>query len=173
MKKRSITLSLALILVFTACGHLDNKKEEAKKPQKPTEKIEAHVTELSEPAIVEAAWLMETDIEDYTMIENDDEGQPIVFSTDKDITDFKIHSLTYLSSDEEGNIAFNSEEMYSLDSLTVSSPLALNMLLSEAVPNFGISYVDTDGETKSFLVSTSGMDGSIMLIYYPNGFDKQ
>lgn len=124
---------------------------------------------VSAPAesCVRAQWPEEyfTDLSDYDRVRLGlDEEQPLVcFTTERTVTDFRVLSLTFVSIDENGSIAFSTEETHYQEALTPEVPLLVRMELMGTIPNNGISYVDADGAARYFAVEVSGFDGSLLL----------
>lgn len=87
----------------------------------------------------------------------------VMFSTNIPVTDFKVLSLTYQDSDEDGNITFDIQTLYTQETLTPERPLVAGLEFIGTIPNNGISYVDQDGTVRTFAVDMSGMDGSLFL----------
>ena len=116
---------------------------------------------------VRAQWPEEyfTNLSDYDRVRLGlDEEQPLVcFTTERTVTDFRVLSLTFVSIDENGSIAFSTEETHYQEALTPEVPLLVRMELMGTIPNNGISYVDADGATRYFAVEVSGFDGSLLL----------
>lgn len=93
-----------------------------------------------------------------------DELQTLVlFSTNVTVTDFKVLSLFYSDSDENGGFIFDTQTLYTQDTLTPERPLEVGMVFIGDIPNNGISYVDPDGITRTYAVDMSGKDGSLIL----------
>ena len=86
----------------------------------------------------------------------------VLFSTGKDVRDFKVLALTLEDSDEK--ITFSAKELYALDKLTPKRPLVVGLTSYGTIPHYGVSYVDENGATRSFAVSESGEDGSLFLM---------
>ena len=87
----------------------------------------------------------------------------VLFTTDKSVKDFNILALTMESVDDDGKVTFSEKSVYNMDTLKQERPLVVKMTLEGTIPNYGISYTDTDGSTKRFTVEISGKDGSILL----------
>lgn len=90
-------------------------------------------------------------------------GVRVLFTADKTVTDFRILFLTCETIDDDGNLTFSVEEVYSQPELTPDRPLVAGLEFIGDMPNNGISYVDADGTSHSFAVDMSGMDGSLYL----------
>ena len=119
------------------------------------------------PAQVEAQWA-EDGLEDYAEYDEftADTYEPqsrILFTTDKSVKDFNVLALTPEDADDEGNITFSEESVYSLETLNPDRPLAVNLTFMGSIPGYGISYIDNDGSTKRFIVELSGKDGSLLM----------
>lgn len=123
----------------------------------------------AEPAenCVRAQWPEEyfTDLSDYDrIILGLDEEKPLIcFTTERTVTDFRVLTLTFISADENGNLAFSTEETHYQEALTPEVPLLVRMELMGTIPNNGISYVDANGAARYFAVEMSGFDGSLLL----------
>ena len=86
-----------------------------------------------------------------------------VFKTDVKITDIKVLGLTFVDADENGVITFDKEVLHTVDEIGPDFNLAVHLTAEGSIPAYGISYVDSDGTTKSFSVNMSGEDGSLYL----------
>ncbi len=87
----------------------------------------------------------------------------IMLSTNATVRDFKVLALTNGDVDEEGNMHFDVQELYTLDRLTADRPLVVSTTFYGLIPNNGISYMDETGATRTFAVDMSGEDGSLYL----------
>lgn len=87
----------------------------------------------------------------------------IVFFCDEDVSDFKVLSLFLEDVSEDGTPIFTKTELYETEKLDSEKPLMVEMTFMGDTPSYGISYVNENGETKTFAVEMSGMDGSILL----------
>lgn len=87
----------------------------------------------------------------------------IILSTNATVRDFKVLALTNGDVDEDGNMTFDVEELYTLDRLTADRPLVVSTTFYGLIPNNGISYLDETGVTRTFAVDMSGEDGSLYL----------
>ncbi|MCR5213793.1 MAG: hypothetical protein K6E10_05215 [Eubacterium sp.] len=90
----------------------------------------------------------------------------VLFSVEKEVKNFKLLALTAEEIDEDGNIKFSYEELFSLDALTPDQPLNAGMNFIGTIPNNGFMYTDDAGQNHIFVVSESGMDGSIVVWEY-------
>lgn len=105
------------------------------------------------------------DFDDFVADSND--GQmAIAFTTDVVNRDFSILALTFEDIDAEGKMSFQSEVLHKQDSLTPERPLVVHLTFGGTIPNYGISYLDEDGQLRHFYLAMSGLDGSIQLIEY-------
>ena len=87
----------------------------------------------------------------------------VLFTTDKSVKDFNILALTLENVDDDGKVAFSEQSVYNMDTLKPERPLMVNMTLEGTIPNYGISYTDTDGSTRKYAVEISGKDGALIL----------
>lgn len=100
-------------------------------------------------------------------VADSDEGQmTIAFTTDTACRDFSILALTLEDIDDEGRISFQNEVLFWLDTLMPERPLVVYLTFSGTIPNYGISYVDIDGELRYYYLGMSGEDGSIQLVEF-------
>ena len=87
---------------------------------------------------------------------------PTVFATSATVTNFRYIEIAF-SNDLENFYLYDTGTIYSLDFLTHETPFAVYGLPWSTIPQRGVSFVDEDGITRSFAVSISGYDGSIVL----------
>lgn len=87
----------------------------------------------------------------------------VVFTAESAVRDFKLLSIAMQDSDENGNFAFSTEELYSQPELTPERPLEAGLVFLGDIPNNGISFTDADGNVKYYAVDMSGRDGSLIL----------
>lgn len=98
--------------------------------------------------------------------DNYESQDKVLFTTDKSVKDFNILALTLEDVDDDGKVTFSEKSVYNMDTLKPERPLMVNMTLEGTIPNYGISYTDTDGSTKRYAVEISGKDGSLLLNEY-------
>lgn len=87
----------------------------------------------------------------------------VIFYADATVDDFKVLSLSLEEVDENGKYTFLVEQEKNYGTIVPDEPLVLNMEMIGTIPNNGISYVNSRGETKTFAIETSGYDGSLFL----------
>lgn len=90
----------------------------------------------------------------------------VVFSSDTTLKDVKVLGLLYKDIDENGEIDYDVQEMYSQESLTKDKPLVVSLAIMGTIPNVGISYIDENGNEKRYAISMSGEDGSLLLLEF-------
>lgn len=88
----------------------------------------------------------------------------LVLTTDAAVTDFQVLGLTLAETDENGEMRFDTETLYSAETFGPERPLMLTMTFAGLVPERGIAYTDTDGSEKRFSLELSGEDGSPLLV---------
>ncbi len=81
----------------------------------------------------------------------------ILFETDVTVTNFK-----FLAIDNSEDIVIENE-LFTLDELTVETPLVISTYVNDTTVDRGISYTDSDGETKYFLIKLLVEDGLVLL----------
>lgn len=124
----------------------------------------------TEPAAVKAEWAADVEKEYDSLDEYIDEAateesgaEPMLISTDKEISNFKLLKLSLAEFDDDGNVKFTTQTLYKQKELTADCPLKLTVPIYGTIPSYGISYTDTDGSEKISSINLSGEDGSILL----------
>lgn len=127
-------------------------------------------SQSTEPATVKAEWAADAEKEYDSLDEYIDEAateesgaEPMLISTDKEISNFKLLKLSLAEFDDNGNIKFTTQTLYKQKELTADCPLKLTVPIYGTIPSYGISYTDTDGSEKISSINLSGEDGSIQL----------
>lgn len=121
----------------------------------------------SESASVDVVWADDVmaQYDDYTeyVADSSEYEAKVAFVAASKVTDFKVLSLELVDFKEDGTIKFDSKEIYSQDELGKDVPLIVTMTFVGEIPNYGISYVDENGETKKYSIGISGYDGLLFL----------
>ncbi len=73
-----------------------------------------------------------------------------------------VKNFKFLAIDNSVDVEIDSV-LYTLEKFTNKKDLAVSTYINDATANRGISYVDTDGKTRYFLIIPSMNDGSISL----------
>ena len=123
------------------------------------------------PAVLTLAWAEETGLPEVyeicTAVE--DPQTKIVLTADKAVTDLQVLSLYDAAIDDDGNVSFAHETLFTLDTLTPEKPLVIETTFYGDMPNIGISYIDADGSFHRYAVNVSGMDGSLFFMDFVSG----
>ncbi|MBQ3379675.1 MAG: hypothetical protein IJG50_07430 [Clostridia bacterium] len=90
----------------------------------------------------------------------------LIFFTDNSLKELTLLSLTFVDADEDGNIVFSTEELYTVPEFTPQDALIFETTFFGTIPNNGFSYVNEQGVKKYFTIEQSGMDGSLQLIAF-------
>ncbi len=85
----------------------------------------------------------------------------VLFSCDRAVKGFKVLSVQAIPT--ESAVLFSTDDLFDCGELTPDCPLLLNMTFFGTLPYYGVSYVDDSGETISYSINMSGMDGSVIL----------
>ncbi len=85
----------------------------------------------------------------------------VLFSCDRVVKDFKVLGVQAIPT--ESTVLFSTDDLFDCGELTPDCPLLLYMTFFGTLPYFGVSYVDDSGETISYSINMSGMDGSVIL----------
>ena len=185
MKKRILAVVLCLALLgLCACGAVDTPSTEPDTsvgtPSTAETSVETTVTtdsavstseaetptepETFIPATIDVDFTQESRLagmqyETFTATESPQ--TKIILSTNATVRDFKVLALSNGDVDDDGNMHFDVQELYTLDRLTADRPLVVSTTFYGLIPNNGISYVDETGATRTFAVDMSGEDGSL------------
>ncbi len=87
----------------------------------------------------------------------------VLFCSDEGVKDFKLLALTLKDVDANGDADFDVSEVFSVPELRANVPLMVPMNFPGDIPSNGFSYTDTDGTTRTYSVSISGRDGSLVI----------
>lgn len=83
----------------------------------------------------------------------------VLFTTKKEVKNFRIVTVTM--KDKDGGYYFEHEECYKLDAFSPDAPIYAGMNFPGDLPNNGFIYTDENGKDRFFVISQSGLDGSI------------
>ena len=118
-------------------------------------------------AVVDVVWADDVmdRYDEYTeyVADSSEYDTMVAFVATSRVTDFKVLSLEFVDYTEDGKIKFDSKELYSQEELGKDTPLIVTMTFVGDIPNYGISYVDENGQTKKYSIDLSGYDGSLFL----------
>ena len=120
---------------------------------------------------VSVDYLPEGMLPDYWVTLYDGDGAAfLLFTTDSPVTEFTVLALELKDFTETGAAIFSAAPVVleeGLDSLpevmTVDTPVAVQLGFMGTIPNYGISYVDENGDLRRFALVQSGYDGSVLL----------
>ncbi len=87
----------------------------------------------------------------------------VLFRSEEGVSDFKLLALTLRDVDANGHATFDIAEAFSVPQLRAGVPLMVPMSFPGDIPSNGFSYTDADGTTKTYTVSISGRDGSLVI----------
>ena len=122
------------------------------------------IRQAFEPA-VQAHWAEDVldGISDYheVSVSTAEPTARVLLSCEYAVKDFKVIGVE--TSPMSGSLSYSTEELYALDELTPDRPLLLNMTFYGLLPYYGVSYVNSSGETISYSINMSGEDGSVIL----------
>lgn len=91
------------------------------------------------------------------------QGKPVVISTNTTVYDFTLWALELTDVDEEGNPVFYTADLMHMGDFTPEEDKLLLLEFMGDSPEFAVSYRESDGTFKRFIVQISGQDGSILL----------
>lgn len=87
----------------------------------------------------------------------------VLFRSDEEVADFTLLALTLKDVDTNGHATFDTDEVFCIPALRADIPLAIPMNFPGDIPSNGFSYKDEDGTTKTYTISISGFDGSLVI----------
>lgn len=93
--------------------------------------------------------------------DNSEYAVEVLITADSTVTDFKLLSLSL--NENSDSVQFSQKVISSFESIGPGSPVVLLVSFPGSVPQYGISYTDTNGKTVEYSLSQSGEDGSIVL----------
>lgn len=146
--------------VLTSTSEAQSTEEETQPIQ--TEEIEDEIEQFVSVKWADLDVLSELDRYDVFYV-SEGEGTKVLFTPSRSVNDFKLLALTIEDVDENGNIKYASEEVYSRESLDPECPFAAALDFFGDIPNNGFSYVDDNGTVKSYALNISGEDGSLIM----------
>lgn len=146
---------LIFALLLVGCSNL------TKSEGQPKEKAQISVANAT------AELLGEYDVYSEFIDFEDEYSQRVVFTTNTEVKDFNYIEISFKEIGD--NIAFfESKILYSLAELTPEQPFVLNWLAAGTIPQRGITFLDENGDKQYFYLTTSGKDGSLMLVEFEN-----
>lgn len=128
----------------------------------------AHALQLIKQAfepVVQGSWA-EDALGDYLnynelSVSSKEPVAQVLFSCDRAVKGFKVLGVQAIPT--ESTVLYSTDDLFDCGELTPDCPLLLNMTFFGTLPYFGVSYVDDSGETISYSINMSGMDGSVIL----------
>ena len=119
------------------------------------------------PAVLRAAWedffVAGYQSHDEYILSEEESTAKVAFFAQKPLKNFRVLNLEFVDADEDGNVLFQTKSMYKQKELMPDCPLVVQGVFYGSIPNWGVSYEDETGEVRTYSVSVSGMDGSIVL----------
>lgn len=108
----------------------------------------------------DAEALSNTVYEEY-IVDESEYTVKIAFSTDKQIKDVNITSLTY----EEHGFVVDSV-LYTIDKIDSNTAFVIGVVFYGDMTTYGVSFTDLNNETHYYSLSQSGFDGSLVANEY-------
>lgn len=160
---RLVVSLLACMLFLTGCGQ-EPEESPVGATAAPSPSAPPVVTAApAGPAFLTAAFAEDHQPQEYIEFQEESTGHEvqIVIATDRQVTDFQFLALT--PREEEGDLTWDTETLYSLDVFSPHTPLLVTTTFAGDLPGRGIAYTDTDGSVRHYTLSLSGKDGSLLL----------
>ncbi|MBE6735249.1 MAG: hypothetical protein E7563_07925 [Ruminococcaceae bacterium] len=123
-----------------------------------TEEVSCVTAVFVEDTLVEL-----TSAERFTADSSDYETEVVFFANYGDVYDFEFCEIKWLDDSDSGESDFEFVPVYKTETLTQDTPLVVTMTFWGDMPSYGIRYTDSEGTEHSGTISTSGMDGSLIL----------
>lgn len=126
-------------------------------------------SDITEPA-VKIQWAEEalhnfTSYDTFTADESEYQVK-LLISSSHPLKNFNFLRLTIDGVDDTGNLNTTTGSIYHIDTLMPDRPLVVAMTFYGDLPSYGISFEDESGQMKSYYITQSGQDGSLMLIEF-------
>lgn len=176
-KKRFLIFMVISTLILTACTNTTGPdNDESQLPDPPVNELEEGPevpdSQEEEPVLIQVEPATEDllsayDAYDEFLDSEEDYAQEIIFTTNVPVEDF---SFIKVASEDVGNdVAFHEEEvLYIQDELTPEKPLLIHWVEQGTLPHRGITFIDESGSKRSYTLSSSGEDGTLLLIEFTN-----
>lgn len=123
-----------------------------------TEEVSCVIAVFAEDTLVEL-----TNAERFTADNSEYETEVVFFANYGDVYDFEFCEIKWLDDSDSGESDFEFVPVYKTETLTQDTPLVVTMTFWGDMPSYGIRYTDSEGTEHSGTISTSGMDGSLIL----------
>ena len=88
-------------------------------------------------------------------------GALVVFTAEGDVTNVRLSRVSYY---EYSNVFLTDEDYWYADMLRDGESLSVRTWIPEILPDLQISFTDAHGREERYLISQSGMDGSLALL---------
>ena len=86
----------------------------------------------------------------------------VLFHTDGNVEDFRVYSLE-LNFDENGDVDYIPTEVFRSAELKKDTPIAVPLYFPGDMSLNGFCYKEPDGNEKTYTISISGKDGSLVI----------
>lgn len=150
-------------MLLCGCGAVSQAVQQDKAPEEAT----APVTASGIDAGVTAHWAEEVlsasaDCDEFVAYSGE-YATRVAFMAADCVYNFKVLALQFESVDEDGNLYFSIAELYDHGTLAPDRALVVELIFEGAIPGYGISYTDAQGNARLYSVNLSGYDGSLLL----------
>jgi hypothetical protein len=160
-KLTSLAVSVLVPLLLAACvgAPAETAEEPPAEAAGPPQAVEISVAVATEEVLGEYG-----EYEEFVEFPEDG-SQRIIFTTNVAARDFKFIEIGI---DGEGEILEYSpkRELYALEELTPEKPFVVTWTPWGLVSHRGISFLDETDKERYFYITTSGEDGSVMLLEF-------
>ena len=161
MKLAGILVALLCASILAGCGGAKDYEEPY--PEEDFENAETNEfnVEFAEehaekPANVSVDYL------DDVLDRDPDYDTVVLFHTDQDVEDFRVFAMN-MSINDNGEPSYDPEEVFRAPELKEDTPIAVPLNFPGDFSLNGFCYKESDGEFKTFTISQSGMDGSLVI----------
>lgn len=114
-----------------------------------------------------AAWITD-EYDEYTSTGAVDPTVGVMIVPREKVTKFKFLDIQLENVTEDGDSEFSVIEQVTFATLVPERPLVVYLSMIGTIPNNGISFVNSLGNTRYFAIVESGKDGSVMLQEFYN-----
>ncbi|MDD2217879.1 MAG: hypothetical protein PHX63_05555 [Eubacteriales bacterium] len=153
MRKKIYALFISFVLVFllAGCQGASNDGNDGTLPPNPT-------PSNTSPVNIEIERATDKLLSKYDSVYEyikDEDGIRLMIHTDTPLKDFAFISVDYV--DKEGEFYFvEGSQLFQIDELSPEKPFVVQLQIAGSIPNYGISFVDENGDEKNYIISYSG-----------------
>ena len=153
MKRKILSVALAAVLLLSLLAVSSCGKTEEPEDGTPVERT----------CLIKADYASDTPADSLELIADEGEyAARVLLTPETAVEKFAFFALTFDDMDGDTPV-FSTSELYSLDRFEPDKPLVVSMTFGETMPTYGFTYKNEDGLFKTYGLSLSGEDGSVVV----------